>query len=295
MRDLRDSALSRSTVSVRYRAAGLLPMTVLVYGERLPGQGSRPVHQLAPKVCCVTLVTMSERLERLESLLPDYVCGLIWTFAVTAVISMCVTPTSAAAAVRELGKILEPVQIPEVAVGFLLVIFGVLLPYAISIIFAAFSGAIANEVYRRWYRRKSMYSDLSEAYLQAGLVRMCEVVRLPEPETSGVSLLFAYLQHHRSPAMDQLLRKNTRTVIQLYSVLPASILVGVFVYAATGQRWWGLFAGRGRHAWYLHRHRSPSCVRLPTTRAGRYSHLSSCNGAGATKSGHGRGLTCHCS
>jgi len=173
---------------------------------------------------------------------PEYVCGVVWSFAAAATLALSVTVSEAAAAVQRVATVIRPLKVPDLAVGFLLAVFGVLVPYAAAIIFGPFSDAIGNAIYKRWYRQRPS-GRLPASYSQIVAGRIQKTFGVPEPPIYAGDFLAAYLQHARTPAWPPLARRLRAIDIQGKSLLPASVLVGAAAYAVTGQHWWSALVG----------------------------------------------------
>src|SRR3954447_17196462 len=172
---------------------------------------------------------MSEHLQRLEGILPEYVCGIVWVLAIGTLVALSTTPAEAAVSAAYLAKVIQPLHFPEITIGFLLAVFGVLLPYATAVIFGPFSTFISDMIYRRWYRGKPGSTQLPASYAHVVCERIERAFGVPEPPVHSGRFLAGFLRHYQTPAWPPLAGDFQILNIQLRSVLPASVLVGALL------------------------------------------------------------------
>ena len=186
----------------------------------------------------------SDSYGRAYDLLPDYVCGLIWVLNALCFAAFHLTLPEFTRFISQVAKASEPIHIPELAVGFLVAVFGVLLPYAAAIVLNPAAAAIANTLLRLWHWKR--------AYVLATREHAVEVQRrirtrfgVDPPRSAWHVMIIPYLRHINSSAAEHLRKTRNDVSVRAYLALPASLLVAFFTYALLGQTIWAVFAAIG--------------------------------------------------
>ncbi len=166
---------------------------------------------------------------RLVEMLPDYACGVIWLLDVALVTAVTTTPAEAKSASTQIAAIIKPFQIPEIAVGFLLVIACVMLPYSLARALNPVAVAILNTVRDVWYvnRQDSSVSDEHLEQFKQALVNR----GLPLPTRSFHLAVLPYLVHLKSSTILMLNNRRRDLLEQAYLAFPVSILVALGTFA----------------------------------------------------------------
>lgn len=177
--------------------------------------------------------TSESSIRQLVEMLPEYACGVIWLVDVSLVIAFSTTNREAVLAAGSIAAIIRPFHVPDVAVGFLLAIAGVMVPYSLA---RALNPVVVvlNAIRDRWYRGHND-ETVSEAHLKQ-LNDTLSRLSLPAPKHSFHLALMPYLTHRRSATAQMLSRRSRNFHEQAYLAFPVSILVGLLVFAAFANR-----------------------------------------------------------
>lgn len=118
--------------------------------------------------------------EEISDRLPEYVSGTIWLVDIVAALLLSVTPSVATAAIGRFAIIVAPLHFPDLAIGLLAVIGGIVVPYVVGVTANPLSEAVANIILRRWYwTRPSIYLQTSHRELLVN--RFQSVFEIPYP------------------------------------------------------------------------------------------------------------------
>jgi hypothetical protein len=135
---------------------------------------------------------LPDRYDKVLRFLPRYLSGFIWLLAIAAVASLSITPADFESWLTVRSGALGDLRVPDVAVGFLVVIFGILLPLAVSVIMGPASLGLANLILRKWYSHRKPTTATPAQYVIA-VRRMKRLLGGDTVQESGVYVLHAYL------------------------------------------------------------------------------------------------------
>jgi hypothetical protein len=179
--------------------------------------------------------------ERLYWLLPDYVAGTLWAIDLVCMVALARTHSDAVAAAKRWAELLRPFNFPEIAVGFLLIVGGILLPYALAMALDPLTSIVITTAFKRWYLNQESEYFLSE-HFKVGRDEISTLIGTVPPKMNQAIVLRAALEHLGSSATTRLHRQYHSLYMQLAVMLPASLLVALTVYAVFGQTTMGVAA-----------------------------------------------------
>jgi len=174
--------------------------------------------------------TSESSVRRLLEMLPDYACGVIWLVDVSLGVAFSITNREATSAAVNVAAIIRPFHVPDIAVGFLLAIAGVMVPYSLARALNPVVVVVLNGIRDRWYRGRHD-ETVSEDHLKR-LDDTLARLKLPAPNHSFHLALMPYLTHRRSATAQMLAARSRNFHEQAYLAFPVSILVGLLVFAA---------------------------------------------------------------
>ena len=167
--------------------------------------------------------------QRLVEMLPDYACGVIWLVDIALIIAVVTTKREAIDASKQISAVIGPFHIPDVAVGFLLAIAGVMLPYSLGRALNPVAVVVLNAV-RDWLYRDRPDTSVSDEHLR----RFHEELGnrgLPVPVRSAHLAVMPYLIHTGSAFATPLIARRREFHEEAYLAFPVSLLVAVGVFA----------------------------------------------------------------
>jgi hypothetical protein len=171
-------------------------------------------------------------LPHLARLLPYYVSGTIWLLDATLLVSLNTTYDDARDAAKSWASLIAPFKFPDIAVGFMLIIAGVLLPFALARAFNPVADMVLNLVARLQYRDDSPIF-LTTEHVDAVASRIRARFHTPPPLGNWGDVLMAYLLHIKSAAVERLATEYASVDEQGHLAFPVAIFVGIAVFATS--------------------------------------------------------------
>jgi hypothetical protein len=172
---------------------------------------------------------MGSPYRRLIEMLPDYACGVIWLLNIVLLTAVTTTKSEAVVASERMAALLKPFQVPEIAVGFLLVITGVMLPYSLARALNPIAVAILNLIRDLGYQNRHDSSVLPHHL--AEFEQEVGGRGLPLPKRSFHLTVLPYLAQRGSPMTAFLSDRRRDLLEQAYLAFPVSMLVTLGTYA----------------------------------------------------------------
>jgi hypothetical protein len=171
--------------------------------------------------------------DKLYGLLPDYACGMIWTVDIVWLIAFNISVTQAVSFARSIARLLQPFNIPEFAIGFLVAVAGVLLPFAVARALNPLTIAILNVIWRRW-RRANSDAYVGPEHVRLAAERLAHTLRIAPPRTAWPILFMQYLRHTSSPTIPNLAESYKAIHERIFLAFPVSTLLGLLIFSALG-------------------------------------------------------------
>lgn len=163
---------------------------------------------------------------------------MIWTIDIVWIVALSVSPAEAASFAQGVARLLQPFNIPEFAVGFLVVVGGVLLPFATARALNPITITILNIIWRRW-RSASSDSYVKPDHVRLAAERLTDTLHVTPPRTAWPILFVQYLRHTGSPTVFNLAESyraiHERIFLALLALLTWSALrPGIAASVAAG-------------------------------------------------------------
>src|SRR5258707_1196040 len=98
--------------------------------------------------------SFADRIDVVSTWLAEYVCGVVWSIALIVVLSMVIHHSTATSCLAEVVRVLREIHPPELAIGFGLVIGGVLFPLVVQFVCSPISGAMSSRLEDRWSKAR---------------------------------------------------------------------------------------------------------------------------------------------
>ncbi|MDP9193447.1 MAG: hypothetical protein M3P06_17270 [Acidobacteriota bacterium] len=177
----------------------------------------------------------SDHFKGLGDYLPNYVCGAIWLLDLGLLAAFRLTASHLRHNLAQLANAVDILRVPDIVVGFFLIVVGVVAPYAIAAFLNPLSVAVANLLLHHLgpARLDLETANVAEAEKRAG--GLYGSVGEASPELT----LLPFLEHRRSAVVPSLRFHYRNLYIQTRLILPIGVLVGLIAYGVAGQ---GLFA-----------------------------------------------------
>jgi hypothetical protein len=169
-----------------------------------------------------------DRFSGLSSLVPDYLCGIIWICDISLGLALSIRMSEVEATAARWSKLLTLLSFPDIAVTVLVVAFGVLLPYALAIALNPLSSQLATWSLIKWYVPAAMKRNVEQNILAA--TKIADRLGAPMLEGNWSNMFMLYLEHVGSPAAEALRRQRQVIYVQARVALPLAVLSALFIY-----------------------------------------------------------------
>lgn len=171
----------------------------------------------------------SSAVDRVYDSVPDLICG-VGLIAFGAVGSRCLTAKEVSAGVKFCGGLLAELKAPDLALGCVLAILNIALPYGVALVLNPLSQILANIAAPLFTPKKPSYTGTSHTAALDG--RAASMFGVPLPAGASDVMLLRFLEHVNSPVAGRLRAEARGIYVQVRVALPTSIIAAVIARAA---------------------------------------------------------------
>jgi hypothetical protein len=172
--------------------------------------------------------------EKIYSLLPDYVCGLIWTVDISWVVALNVSISGVYRFANAAARLMNPFHVPEFAIGFLLIVIGVMIPFAAARALNPLMITLLNVNTYRWFK-KAPNRDVSNDHLRLAVRRISDIIDITPPAAGWATLFMQYLRHNKTPTVSVLATNYKEIADRTFLAFPVSLFLGLLAFSGCGR------------------------------------------------------------